>query len=1131
MLVPDATPLPHVPQGHCYNTEETQSLSGRGIQTTNLLSNQSTPSSLSANSSPRAYSVPLASSRFTGSRLLKSDEIHSTTLNRLSSVMEHDEQIYGNGRGGSSSSSDEESRGPISHYSYTNSHAQSFEDSDGSTIYTPNSSLSYSLNSQPSLVTSWGSYNSNTTRPRVGSGGASSSMLERSPTMADQPHPLDPRLRPSAPLRTPSNTYAPQRRPNQNGLNLGSNRTRSYINPRPSRRAQDPNAQYRAQEKAYVQRVRQPLLDNDMRSTGFGYATSTDSGTDDESPINELNQDDLAGEELQVFTQDDMNPEPSEEELANPESKERLEWHSMLASVLQGDVIRQEKQRLIGTAEHKSDKEIRAEIWSGCRAKYYGRPLQMQKKMIEENRAQLGPLIESIIDFEIKGETVVGKSPYEQVEEIVGKIEKCSWLYSSWTQLETNQSRAASEGFKASCNAVISWHNVTQSINTELGILQAWVGNPELDFTKQRPKAGSNELADNSSFIDRLLKEDGLKSLQGKNSMFNGVSEVITKAKSTLIENATAFQERHLPPYIEELLTLINFPSRLIQEIIKIRLTYARNVREPAQQSPLIIDQMISQFQILMTLACAIKQEYVAISHPEPGWDLPPCIDENFDSTIVEALKFYFKMLNLKLTSNKNTFREAEILEQEWGLSNDIGRQLDGGDVEVAEQFSSLTAKSLARLTSSFERELRPKPDESSLEMEKRYKSILDSVRVRQRKMFRFSRILRTRFENATEYNMNMSADQLRDFVEVLALTGHFLVTSEVNSTKDIYYVASPSLWNRTNEVKSILGTSFHAEDEPEDPSDPYILIIHPENEIVWEGPQMDVELRDLPTDVRLGRIRLVADGSTSRLQAARMQLSNAIGRDLDVVVEQRANLTRVNTELGKIKKTTFKLSNTIMESVEVVRSQSGGKASPELVQSCFAFATEFGKRSLAYMDQNRRVMNNEKLAKLGLDWVSFICDDCDAADKRTFKWAVAALEFAMMMTRGRNVLDISEEDYSRIRSKVGGCMSVLISHFDIMGARSTLAAQQERTRLEAMGGYGKRMDVSRMRNDEECCKQVGESRVAALEVCDSRRSEDESSVRANLGRVLEGSNEADRSLTFLSSSATNVTMRWSTLR
>merc|ERR1711939_44141 len=435
--------------------------------------------------------------------------------------------------------------------------------------------------------------------------------------------------------------------------------------------------------------------------------------------------------------------------------------------------------------------------------------------------------------------------------------------------------------------------------------------------------------------------------------------------------------------------------------------------------------------------------------------------------------------------------------EQEWGFSNEIGRQLEGGDIEVAEQFSSLTAKSLLRLTASFERELRSKPDESAQEMEKRY----------------------------TEFNLAMDAEQLQNFSESLTMSDHILLDVGPNSPKGVHFVASPSLWGRHKEIQSILGTSFHADDAPEDPSNPYILVINPEDPMTWEGQRMDVDVLELPTDVRLGRLRLVADGSSLRLQGARMEFANAVGRELDVVIEQRANLSRVNQELGKIKKTTFKLSNTIMESVEVIRSQNGGIASPELVQSCFAFATEFGKRSLTYMDANRRMMNNLKLTRLALDWISFICDDCDAADRRTFKWAVVALEFAMAMTRGRNILDISEEDYKRIRSKVAGCMSVLISHFDIMGARSTLAAQQEKSRMEALTGMNKRLDFNKLRNDNDCRQEMSEQRLTLLNAIDQAR--EERGTKTSLGRVLEGSNEADRSLTFLSSSATNITMRW----
>ena len=492
--------------------------------------------------------------------------------------------------------------------------------------------------------------------------------------------------RPSAPARTPSNTYAPPRRPPQY-ISIQSNNQRSTSAHKGRR---DPNAQYRAQEKAYVQRLRQDpreYFGDGPYTPSLAY--STDSETEDESPSSEapFGHDSAFDQEPQLFlNEEDVGP--SVEELQIPENRERLEWHSMLASVLKGDVVKQEKQRLIGTTEQKGDRTFNNGIWIGVRAKICGRTVAAQGRLVEDGRANIGRLIEEIISFEIKGETEVGKPPMNQVQDIVGKIERCENLYPTRLALESANSRAASEHFQASCDAVIVWHNTTELINTELAILRGWVGNDELDFAKSKTRSANGiGLTDESSFLDRILKEDGLKSLQGDHNMLHGVAKVIKKAKSSLIENAEAFAQRHLPPYIEELLTLINFPSRLIQEIIRMRLTYAKRMKDPTQQSTMMAEQMISQFQILLRLAVRIKNEYTIISQPEPGWDLPPCIDENFDLVVIDALRFYFRMLNLKLLGNKNTFKEAEILEQEWEFSNEIGRFLDGGDVEVAEQF------------------------------------------------------------------------------------------------------------------------------------------------------------------------------------------------------------------------------------------------------------------------------------------------------------------------------------------------------------------------------------------------------------------------------------------------------------
>ncbi|KAI7102167.1 MAP kinase, partial [Hortaea werneckii] len=347
---------------------------------------------------------------------------------------------------------------------------------------------------------------------------------------------------------------------------------------------------------------------------------------------------------------------------------------------------------------------------------------------------------------------------------------------------------------------------------------------------------------------------------------------------------------------------------------------------------------------------------------------------------------------------------------------------------------------SLGRLTSHFEKELQRRPDEvPGAEMDKRYKAILDSVRVRQRKIFRFSRILSQRFENATEYNINIAQEDYRELLDALMYTGHFLVETSASSPstdavadKDgkrgghhgqgtVYIIASPTLIERPKDIQSMLGTCYHAEDSPEDPNNPYVLVLKPEHPLHWEGQRMDgvthEAVRQPLVGLQTGRLRLVADGSQHRLDDANATFMRSLGgMEFPVLVEQRANLQRVNQELVKIRKTAYKLSNTIMDSVEIVRAQTRGLECQELIQTCFAFATEFGQRSAIYFDQQRRAMHQLKLTHLALDWVSFICDDCIASDRKTFRWAVIALEFAMMMTRGQNILGISEEEYATLR-------------------------------------------------------------------------------------------------------------------
>ena len=928
--------------------------------------------------------------------------------------------------------------------------------------------------------------------------------------------------RPLGPTRTPSSTYAPLRKPQQPAPAVESMRSSSKTRPRPSDR-------FRAQDKAYVQRLRQNYGEYfDQYPNGHA-----DSDSEGETPSSDAPFDDLYDQETIMFYGND-ELQATQEDVRDPVNRERLEWHGMLEAVLLGDVVKQEKKRLIGTADQQMGKTAqKAELWMGIRARVCGRHPAVQRRMTEDARSGMDRTIDEIMNFEIKGESEAGKPPYEQVKDIVHKFEKCWNLYPSWNALEAGHKSMELDLFKESYESIISWYNTNEMINTELSILKSWVGNEDMDFwlTKQRSPSG-NGLSDEVSFLDRLMKEDGLRSLYNEEAeapkeftyrgMLVPIMNVISKAKSTLIENSEAFSKRHLPPYIEELLTLISFPSRLVEEIIRMRLAYAKKVKESAQQNPMMQDQMIGQFQTLLKLAIRIKQEYLMTAQPEPGWDLPPCIDESFDLVVLDALKYYFKMLNWKLIGNKNTFKEAELLFQEWDFANEIGSHLQGGDFEVAEQFSTLTSKALNRLSITFEKELQLKSQESVGEMSKRYKQMLDSVRVRQRMLQRFSRMLSTNYEHCSDFSIAFPSGKLHEFYDRLVDSGHVQVYSDMYEQDGILIVASPGMQDRPEDIQALLGITSQ-EQFAEETGHPYVLILRPENGPQWYGDVVPITLREQNIDLKRGNVRLCAGGSGAHLSEARRAFTDAVDMHVDLVVEQRSNIHKVNSRLMEIRKVAYKLSNTFMDSVESIRKQTEGKSCQELIQTCFVFATDFGQRSLLIMDSNRRQMNNLKLTKLALDWVTFITDDCIASDRKTFRWAVVALEFAMGMTRGRHILALGEEEYARLRAKVAGCMSLLISHFDIMGARSSLAAQAERERAEALLGQFK---MNRLVDDDEASRIIADRRLEFLDKVDDLRREKEAERQA-LGRVLEANNEVDRSLAYLSSAATNVTMRW----
>ncbi|GBB83773.1 hypothetical protein RclHR1_10440006 [Rhizophagus clarus] len=826
------------------------------------------------------------------------------------------------------------------------------------------------------------------------------------------------------------------------------------------------------------------------------------------------------------------NPEDADTSTAKPSiglshemQKERMEWQSFLASVLNGDVIKSEKRRMSGSNPRQAA-SISYQIWLGIRAITRGRTLAEEKLIVEESRQMIDVLLKEVIEFEVKPGDVAA---IDQVAEILQRVDACENLYHTRKAMMIDKPLYKSEEFQYSLDALNSWLTITRSLQTQLKILQNWTGSGILEIT--RPKDAPTD-AENPSFLERILKENSLKQTFEKRTL-STLNSLLLKAKRVMIDNAAAFAKMKLPPYINELQQLLNFPTKLMEECMKLLLTYSNRLSEPTM---LMVQQMMENLRISLLLACQIKHQYLELIKPADGWDIPPCIDENYNTVLLDSLKFYFKLLQWKLKIGYKTvsFKEAEILENEWSFLSGICRHIVGGDSETAVQFCSLTNKLLQNVMTYYDKELELGPTKS--DPLKYYNKLLESVRLRLRRLIRFTKFLFGELENAAEYFIDDSNYQA--FIKGLEQTAHVLVYPDTYDFDGVCFIVERTLHNRPQQIQKLL-TSVLTSEKRQDNHDEeligteYVLILSPRVQFEWNGLNMVESMEQLNIELKTHRIRLVS-GAYPRLQACKQRFREAVeGCGIEVLLETRANVPCVNREMTKIKKTVFKLANKIIDSVTLIKEKTKNEECQDLIENCFSFATEIGQRCLRYMHRDAvRAQLNVKLTRMAIDWVSFICDDCVPTDRKTFRWAVIALEFAMATNRGNNILGLTENEFAMLRSKVGMCMRLLISHVDIMGARSSHEALEQQ-RQETAGYQSDHVKQSLLQLHNHSNAYSGKDSLvmrdewmAKLNELEARRYEKEQDQRL-VGKVLDDNQPENRPLVFLASSSSNISLRW----
>ena len=403
------------------------------------------------------------------------------------------------------------------------------------------------------------------------------------------------------------------------------------------------------------------------------------------------------------------------------------------------------------------------------------------------------------------------------------------------------------------------------------------------------------------------------------------------------------------------------------------------------------------------------------------------------------------------------------------------------------------------------------------------------------------------------------------EFISLLVSSDHFLVYTHSLEEDGVYIVASHSLFDQPELIRKILDEAFQVSEfvsedgihiltnpetnnqEPEVPG--YVLILSPQTHFLWNGRVMVLSIPQIPLDMKDNRILLIADGSQRRLNLAKqlfMQAMEPLDEDgelsplalsLPCVVEAQAHLANVNRELRKIARATNRLAESIVDSVHHVRNSlrciHGGQ---EVLANWYLYASEHGQHAHRYMDRQSLAKYNGLLIKLAISWVSFICDDCDPTDRKTFKWAVNALEYTFHRTK-RYILHLPDDQFEMLRHKVASCMTLLISHFDILGARSILEAREEKEKQQEIlkmrfsdSSVTDELPVSSHQDDTMSLDPNGRifwerASCAIHEVEESRKMT--GIKHRTLGKVLSDEIPEDRSLSFLASSSSNISIRW----
>lgn len=878
---------------------------------------------------------------------------------------------------------------------------------------------------------------------------------------------------------------------------------------------------------------------------------------------------------------------------------ERFEWQTMLSNVLKGDIVKSEKTKIAKQAKNIGfNTQYSDDLWLELKAWMNGTSVEGTKKQLEVLRDSADSLFEEILEFRLK-DGMSAEEAEKLIRPLVNRYYRVVNYWSTIKEMYHSKPITKTEKFISRIDTMNSWLTFKSNFERCIQCLKQWVGNDELDiggFQEASPGV-SGENNGRSQFAEQIMKEKDIETIFQK-KIFFPLAPWILEAKVSYFRYKDIMTELNLIYSNKDLELLVMFPTRLVIQVIHIRLAYAKKLQNPTM---MMIDQMIDDFSSYIKLSVQLKYTVAVYAR---DWPFDVTIDPDFDATVIEAIRYLFTLLHLKLIDctkkSFKTFKEADELYKYWEKLKNVGHYIDGAGRVIAEEFNKLALRLLHRLHSYLLQQQNNPPKFSEIsEVEKWLVQIFENLGSMKRKLNRFTNVLTKAFQNSVNYNIQ----DHKALLQRLKDTGHFLIfTGGELEQQGIYLIGSAELLGCSDEdilkilynseigcdmipkleIKSSLSLYnavekgwgpntmivqeidsdgvcyYHMQSDDSENQEGgakrskmqvdnifdnyrdtekelldlevklhslgYVLVLCPGKPMLWEGEMYNlsddkvIKAEEFNQKVVPNTLVLMIQGSGYALEYQNDRFQQIVS-DAVSFIERRCSNEQVENDLQRINKAYFRFTYSVLSNYRKIVS-TFQKTCPgnEVLNSVFLFARDFG---LNFLRTNVTTYEKKSLIillmiKLSMGWISFLVTDCDPTDQKTFRWCVPAMEFAMQMTSGWNVLGLDDGQFQTLKQKISACMSLLISHFDVMGARS---CEAEKSVPQARPTFAIEDDM-----DDDALLQINsELRVQAIKDL-------EKSTKRNprqIGKVLDDTDTENKYLLSLASSISNVSMRW----